>query len=89
MAGAEVVVGVVVVDNAIDGVVVIGLGITHTKPTFLFFRLMMHYNKQSKRVNPFQTIYDTVNRQPKKISTFPAEERTVSFGSSAPNVAFS
>ena len=33
---------------------------------------MLHYNKHSKRTNSFQPVYDKVNKQPKKVLTFPA-----------------
>lgn len=33
---------------------------------------MIYYNKQSKRTNPFQSVYSNVNKRPKKISIFPS-----------------
>jgi len=33
---------------------------------------MIYYNIQSKRTNPLQLVYDKVNKQPKKVLTFPA-----------------
>ena len=33
---------------------------------------MIYYNKRSKRKNPLQSVYDKVNKQPKKVLQFPA-----------------